>query len=266
MPLEPTTGSRRSRGRRGPTCPVRSALRALGRVQFPTSRTGQSPRPEWHAFRTQPGPPGVPAGKQIVRPGCPAPGGEQVVLDLAAVLLVAPLPRTRALWAATLVTGVARHQAALIVVFHHVLADGVAGLVVLGGLVDQSDATGTPRAVGPKTHESDFPRPQASIRQLAIDAWTRRLGSLRALPALLRRLQDAARELRSVRWTRLRPTSLNRPTGPRRGLATVTVALDGIRNAGHAQKATVNDVVLTAIGGALPNSPATGQGPARRFY
>ncbi|WP_255570356.1 wax ester/triacylglycerol synthase domain-containing protein [Cryobacterium sp. TMT2-4] len=208
----------------------------------------------------------MPAGKQIVRPGCPAPGGEQVVLDLAAVLLVAPLPRTRALWAATLVTGVARHQAALIVVFHHVLADGVAGLVVLGGLVDQSDATGTPRAVGPKTHESDFPRPQASIRQLAIDAWTRRLGSLRALPALLRRLQDAARELRSVRWTRLRPTSLNRPTGPRRGLATVTVALDGIRNAGHAQKATVNDVVLTAIGGALPNSPATGQGPARRFY
>ncbi len=182
---------------------------------------------------------------------CPAPGGEQAVLDLAAVLLVTPLPRTRALWAATLVTGVARHQAALIVVFHHVLADGVAGLVVLGGLVDQSDATGTPRAVGPKTRESDFPRPQASIRQLAIGAWTRRLGSLRALPALLRRLLDAARELRSVRWTRLRSTSLNRPTGPRRSLATVTVALDEIRNAGNAQKATVNDVVLTAIGGAL---------------
>ncbi|TFC77138.1 DUF1298 domain-containing protein [Cryobacterium cheniae] len=182
---------------------------------------------------------------------CPSPGDEQAVLDLAAVLLVNPLPRTRALWAATLVTGVARHQAALIVVFHHVLADGVAGLAVLGGLVDQSDATGKPRAVGSKTRESDFPRPQASIRQLAIDAWTRRLGSLRGFPVLLRRLQDAARELRSVRWTRLRSTSLNRPTGPRRSLASVTVALDGIRNAGHAQKATVNDVVLTAIGGAL---------------
>lgn len=178
---------------------------------------------------------------------CPAPGGEQAVLDLAGAMLVRPLPRSRALWAATLVTGVGEHQAALVIVFHHVLADGVAGLAVLAGLVDGAGSgAGAPGAAG-----SGFPRPRASVRRLAVDAWARRLGSLRRMPALLHRLGDAVVELRSVRWTRLRPTSLNAPTGPRRRFATVTVPLHGIRAAGRAQGATVNDVVLTAIGGAL---------------
>ncbi len=187
---------------------------------------------------------------------CPAPGGEQAVLDLAATMLVTPLPRARALWAATLVTEVSEHQAALIIVFHHVLADGVAGLAVLAGLVDGAGVGGEPGAggelgVGAGAGAYRFPRPQASVRRLAVDAWTRRMGSLRRMPALLHRLGDAAVELRSVRWTRLRPTSLNLPTGPRRRFATVTVPLAGIRVAGRAQNATINDVVLTAIGGAL---------------
>ena len=178
---------------------------------------------------------------------CPTPGGDEAVLDVASTMLVTPLPRSRALWAATLVTGVSEHQAALIIVFHHVLADGVAGLAVLAGLVDGA-GTGV---AAPRGGGSGFPRPQASVRRLAVDACTRRLGSLRRMPALLHRLGDAAVELRSVRWTRLRPTSLNVPTGPRRRFVTVTVPLDGIRAAGRAQRATVNDMVLTAIGGAL---------------
>ncbi len=191
--------------------------------------------------------PGFDVSRHVRVVACPAPGGEQAVLDLAAAMLVTPLPRSRALWAATLVTGVGEHQAALVIVFHHVLADGVAGLAVLAGLVDGArSGAGAPGAGG-----SGFPRPQASVRRLAVDAWARRLGSLRRMPALLHRLGDATVELRSVRWTRLRPTSLNAPTGPRRRFATVTVPLDGIRAAGRAQGATVNDVVLTAIGGAL---------------
>jgi len=189
--------------------------------------------------------PAFDASRHVSVVACPAPGGEQAVLDLAATLLVTPLPRTRALWVATLVTGVAEHEAALIVVLHHVLADGVAGLAVLAGLVDGAAAGGL------EGGESGFPRPQASVRRLAIDAWTRRLGSVRRMPALLHRIRAAAIELGSVRWTRLRPTSLNVPTGPRRRFATVTVPLDGIRASGRTQDATVNDVVLTAIGGAV---------------
>ncbi len=189
---------------------------------------------------------------------CPGPGGEQAVLDLAATMLVAPLPRDRALWVAALVTGVAEHEAALIFVLHHVLADGVAGLAVLAGLVDGVGAgavadpdpgAGADSAL--ETRTSGFPRPQASVRRLAFDAWSRRLESVRRMPALLRRIRAAAVELRSVRVTRLPSTSLNVPTGPRRRFATVTVPVDAIRARGRAQNATINDVVLTAIGGAL---------------
>jgi diacylglycerol O-acyltransferase len=52
---------------------------------------------------------------------------------------------------------------------------------------------------------------------------------------------------------RLRParTSLNQPTGPRRSFASIRVDLNQLRAAAHAHQATVNDAVLTAIGGAL---------------
>jgi len=59
---------------------------------------------------------------------------EEAVLGIAAELLTTRLPHDRPLWAATLVTGVLPDQAALVFVFHHVLADGIAGLAVLGSL------------------------------------------------------------------------------------------------------------------------------------
>ncbi len=46
-------------------------------------------------------------------------------------------------------------------------------------------------------------------------------------------------------------TSLNRRTGPRRRLATVRTDLARVHDLAHAQGVTVNDVVLTAVTGAL---------------
>lgn len=46
-------------------------------------------------------------------------------------------------------------------------------------------------------------------------------------------------------------TSLNRPTGPHRRLATVRTDLAAIRELAHSRDATVNDVVLTAVTGDL---------------
>jgi Wax ester synthase-like Acyl-CoA acyltransferase domain len=71
---------------------------------------------------------------------CPKPGDDRALLDAAVALVAAPLPRSAPLWSATLVTGLSRGGAALVVVLHHVLADGVGGLGVLAGLVDQAKA------------------------------------------------------------------------------------------------------------------------------
>jgi diacylglycerol O-acyltransferase / wax synthase len=172
---------------------------------------------------------------------CPAPGGDSAVLRVAAQMLVTRLPRDRPLWAARLVTDTGHGGAALIVVFHHVLADGIGGLAVLASLVDGA----SPAA------DALFPRAVPSRRELAADAASERLHSGRGMRAAMRRLLSGASELRPGLGTRAAPSSLNRPTGPRRRVATVRVDLDDIRSAAHAHQATINDVILSAIAAAL---------------
>jgi hypothetical protein len=79
--------------------------------------------------------------------------------------MTGPLPPGQPLWSATLVTGLAGDACALIVVFHHVLADGMGGLAILASLVD---GAGSPPA-------RDFPRPKPSWRRLAQDTAASRL-------------------------------------------------------------------------------------------
>jgi len=172
---------------------------------------------------------------------CPTPGGESAVLEVAAEMLLTRLPRDRPLWAAKLVTDTDQGGAALIIVFHHVLADGIGGLAVLASLVDGAA----------EAHDRVFPIRMPSRRELAVEAGTDRIRSARKLPAVLRRLAGAASQLRPVFGAGLARSSLNAPTGPRRRFAAIRVDLDLIRGAAHAHQATVNDVVLSAIAVAL---------------
>jgi len=99
---------------------------------------------------------------------CPPPGDERALLDLAAAQLREPMPRSRPLWSATFVSGLAGSGTGLLVIMDHVLADGVAGLAVLGTLVDQVVETAQARA-------DRFPVPAPRARELAADAWRGRL-------------------------------------------------------------------------------------------
>ncbi len=172
---------------------------------------------------------------------CAEPGDEEAVLGIAAELLTTRLQRNRALWAATLVTGVGHDQAALVIVFHHVLADGVAGLAVLGRLVDGAAPTS----------DAQFPRPAPSVNSLALDAVQDRIRSVLRLPTALRRLESAVIELGPALRTRAVACSLNRPTGPDRRFHTVRSDLTPILGLARENAATVNDVVLSAITSAL---------------
>src|SRR5690349_16922825 len=55
---------------------------------------------------------------------CPGPGDEQALLDTALSAIMSPLPPAAPLWAAVLVTGPGGEAVALVIVLHHVLADG----------------------------------------------------------------------------------------------------------------------------------------------
>ena len=98
-----------------------------------------------------------------------------------------PLPPDQPLWSATLVTGLEGDACALIVVFHHVLADGMGGLAVLANLVD--GVAGPPPTA--------FPRRKPSWRRLAQDAAVGRLHTLahvtRAQPGCGTHLANFAR-------------------------------------------------------------------------
>jgi WS/DGAT/MGAT family acyltransferase len=173
---------------------------------------------------------------------CPAPGEERALLDVVADVVTQRLPPAKPLWAATLVTGLAEERTAVVVVFHHVLADGIGGLAILGRLAD-----GTPGGTDP-----GFPRRPPSRRELLLDAIGYRGRAIRRLPAALGRFRSAATELGTGRGAISAPRcSLNRPIGRRRVLAVVRTDLAGVKLVAHACGGTVNDVILTAVTGAV---------------
>jgi WS/DGAT/MGAT family acyltransferase len=172
---------------------------------------------------------------------CRQPGDEPTLLEAALAVIATPLRRTAPLWSAVLVTGLAGGAAALVLVLHHALADGVGGLAVLANLVD------TPAS----TSAGSFPRPAPDVTSLARDAWLGRWRALRSSGQswqLLRASMGAGGGLRPPRAARC---SLNRRTGPRLHLAVVRADLAALRAAAHGHGATVNDAVLVAVAGAL---------------
>jgi molybdopterin-biosynthesis enzyme MoeA-like protein len=142
--------------------------------------------------------------KHVRQVRCPPPGDERALLDLAAAQLREPMPRSRPLWSATFVSGLAGGGTGLLVIMDHVLADGIAGLAVLSTLVDQVAGTAQARP-------DRFPVPAPRARELASDAWRGRLRrSPRAEPGTprqargLRRIREGIAELGGARPPRHR--------------------------------------------------------------
>ncbi|OJV28706.1 MAG: hypothetical protein BGO26_15395 [Actinobacteria bacterium 69-20] len=170
--------------------------------------------------------------------------GESELRAVAASDVACPLPRDRPLWRATLFTDAEGGCHAVVLTLHHMLADGIGGLAALSELVD-SDAT---------TPLTAFPGPAPTRADLIRDVGAARIRALRELPAVARRLRAAVSELaggaRGGSGHRLAArTSLNRPIGRRRTLGVTRVPLAAVVDAAHRSGATVNDVLLAAVGG-----------------
>ena len=177
-----------------------------------------------------------------VRVAAADPGEPDPVLTAAARMVASPLPQDRPLWAATVVTGAAGAALGVVVVMHHVVADGIGGLAVLAELVDPDPtagpvptASGLHRAARPAMTTSPGPREQADGRSLC--------PHLRA--ALLRVRGEIGRSPLAPRCT------LNAPTGPRRNLAVVERDLAALSSTAHRHGATVNDALLVVVTGAM---------------
>lgn len=182
--------------------------------------------------------------------GPAAPRVPRALLDAATDLVLTRLPPDGPLWRVRLLLARDGTVAAVAVVAHHVLADGMGGLAILGALADP------PPGAGPVTASLDAgaARPPERLPPwgtLVRDAWAGRLAGVRGAGVAARHLAAGVDEL-GVRRPRLAERcSLLGATGGRRRLELATGDLAAVRALAHAHGGTVNDAVVAAVTGGL---------------
>lgn len=162
----------------------------------------------------------------------------------AANRCVDPLDLHAPLWRAVLVDGLPEGRFAVLLVVHHILIDGLAGVRLAGSLFDPS------RDAVPSDVPAQLAPPLPSHGDLVRD----QLRTLRA-PHRRRHPPDAPRghPMAGFRHAMegfrapLPSTSLPRRVGPRRRAVSTTEPLETIKRTGHALGATVNDLVLAMV-------------------
>jgi WS/DGAT/MGAT family acyltransferase len=149
--------------------------------------------------------------------------------------------------------GLPEQRIALYVKLHHALADGMAAMATISGLLDT-----TPDAPAPPARPWTPTRPPSAAELLA-DNLMRHVERLVGAVATLARPRTTLPRLRAA-WPAIREllaeepapeTSLDRMVGPGRHLALIRTTLDLVKQVGHAHHATVNDVLLAVTAGGL---------------
>jgi diacylglycerol O-acyltransferase / wax synthase len=195
----------------------------------------------------------------------PGPGDEPALLATVAELNAPPLDRSRPLWELWFLTGLASGRVALLIRLHHVVADGIAAIALLGALFDfEAEA---PSPVPPAWE----PQPIPSSRELRSDALQRRAAPLAAGASWLRRPErwwgqatTAAGPLVQTLRDGPAPRSfLNGKIGASRRLHLARADLERTRTVAHAHGATINDVVLAAVAGGARALVARREGLSR---
>ncbi len=183
----------------------------------------------------------------------PPPGDIRQLKRLAGRIMSQELDRGKPLWEHWFVDCVEGDRFALISKVHHCLADGMAGLAIIGSLLrpDPDDEHEPPREW--------VPRPPPGDTQLVIDEIRRRtFAPAEAIVAQLRGSGSGSapsvaslRDLMAASMGGASPTPLNRPIGPHRRFDWARLPFDGVHDIGAQAGGKINDVVLALTSGAL---------------
>ena len=233
-----------------------SALSPAGRSRAGSrsrARTGRTTR-----LRPRPAPP--------PRWPCPRPATAPRCRSFVGDLMAPPLDRSRPLWHWYLVDGYG-DGSAIVARMHHCIADGIALARVLLSLTDAPPDAGI--AAGRRAE------PRSGAGSAAVGALVRPAGALGSREALAGavaheavevardpselvdlagggpRRRRGARPSCSSRAPTRRPCSRASSGSPERVAWSEPIPLDEVKAVGHATGTTVNDVLLTAVAGAL---------------
>lgn len=194
--------------------------------------------------------------KHVHHVALPEPGDKQALLDLIADLATESIDYERPLWQIHVVDHVGQGSA-IVLRFHHCIADGTAMLAVGNRLLDTSadapiELEGSKRKKKRRGFLDLVIRPAKTvggIAQTGVDAVTHPQHTLGVM-------QYAAEGVGTAAMTALRDSDPQTPlrgrlTGKQRVTYSDPVSLDEVRAIGKAHNATVNDVLVAAMAGAL---------------
>ncbi|HET7762378.1 MAG TPA: wax ester/triacylglycerol synthase domain-containing protein [Phycicoccus sp.] len=191
-------------------------------------------------------------GVPLAGDGPAADPAEPAFLRAAEDLVLTRFDRSGPLWRAEVLARPDGAAAALVVVAHHVLADGLAGMAVLGALADGPSRLPTAEGGGGRRPgQGPVAARVPGWRELAADAWRERLTTLRATRDRAGRLRSGMHSLGGGRPRLAEPSSLLARGSSRRRFDVARCELSRLHEAARAQGATVNDLVVASVADAV---------------
>ena len=189
--------------------------------------------------------------RHVVRVTLPAPGSLAQLEAAVARLHAQPLDRTRPLWRFHVIEGLQDGGLAFYTKIHHATLDGASGVALAHALLDLAP---TPRKVeGPRRRQPDHPGLVALVGTAFRVTGSQTVNLVRQLPALARvaakLLTSSTGFSRNLAFGPRAP--FNRVIDAGRSFATASLPLAEVRRIATAQEATLNDVVLALVSGAL---------------
>jgi diacylglycerol O-acyltransferase / wax synthase len=214
------------------------------RCRLSSPHAGRLRRPKWERD------PSFDIAEHVRRAALPEPGGDAELTAWCADYWSTRLDRSRPLWDAVLLEGLADGRWALATKTHHALIDGVGAVDVTQLLLDPSRARSRRRAAAPpQTPAPDGEGPALPERFADLVS-----GGTELLSHPARMLAEARAAASLVVREELLAaprTSLNIPIGAHRRYALVRTRLSDAKAVKRALGGTVNDVVLAAATGGL---------------
>ena len=198
-------------------------------------------------------------GFHLRRASLPSPGGRRELSDQVQRVLARPLDRGKPLWELYVIEGLEGGHVATLMKVHHAMVDGISGMHLAAALYDLS-----PESPPTLPAQAWLPQPEPSPQEILLDALIEEvqhpvqavaaaIDAFRSSPMLAALGIGAVMSgLRSILDMGARPASpFDVRIGPNRRFAMTEAPVQRFKDVKDMLGGTVNDVVLTAVGGAL---------------
>ncbi len=195
----------------------------------------------------------------LTRASLPSPGGRAELDAFVASVMSRQLDPDRPLWEMHIVEGLAEGRTALVAKVHHAILDGVSGVSVLAAFMDLNPRSRV-IALPPEWNPAPLPSNLQMLRHAATSLTGQPGATVKTLQAGIDAVADLGMNNRDLVERGEQPppgffggprTSFNGAVSNRKRFASLSVPLDDVKQVGKVFGATVNDVILACVSGAL---------------